>query len=226
MDYYALVEADPERVTPDTGKRKNQLLLACLERPPRSVSKAPVHDSAAPHLGQKSSLIQLDSVYNTELGPGAVLRFRAAFHDILSLEPGTLPGAELSAVDAELLLRGKQASLRRLDILKLSTLNLSHSGLPHDGGNAWGIRFGFQSRDHSCDRCLVGFLEGGLGRGVRLERTASGYARLMARTTMLSWASTAKRADSAFRATRATVRRGFLLVDSDGVGLLAGVRLL
>ena len=183
LDYYALVESAPEGTTAQSRKRTIELQSARLRRAPRAGETPAVVPAIPPHLGQKSSLLQLSAVYNDKLGAGAVLRFRGAFHDFLSLVPGTLPESEVSMIDLALLLRGSRVSLRRFDLVRISTLNLSGSGLPHDGGNAWSVRVGLESRDLSCDRCTIGFLEAGFGRGVRIGRSAAGYALAMGRTT-------------------------------------------
>jgi len=183
LDYYALVESAPDGPTAQSRARIVEVQAARLRRAPRR-GPAPAPDPALPpHRGQKSSLLQLGPIYNEDLGAGALLRFRGAFYDFLSVVPKTLPESEVAMGDVELLLRPARISLRRLELIRISTLNLSVSGLPHDGGNAWSVRAGAESRDLSCDRCTMALLEGAFGRSVALGGSAVGYALALGRTT-------------------------------------------
>ena len=183
LDYYSLVASAPDGPTEESRARVVELQAARLRRPPRSGPAPDPDPTLPPHRGQRSSLLQLGPVYNEDLGAGALLRFRGAFYDFLSVVPKSLPESEVAMADLELLLRPARISLRRLDLIRISTLNLSASGLPHDGGNAWSVRIGAESRDLSCDRCTMALLEGALGRSVAFGASAVGYALATARTT-------------------------------------------
>lgn len=181
LDYLAFADVKLDKGAAERKTRTNDLLLARLALPP---SKSPPEGSRAtpPHEGDRSSLLQLRYLYNTELGHGAELRFRPVYSDFLSQEIGVLPYSELSILDLRLRMIEGDVSLRRLDVIRVTTLNPNRTGLPADGDLAWRLRFGAEAREVACNGCAVGFVEGGVGKAAALGGAGAVYGLGLART--------------------------------------------
>ncbi len=185
LEYYNFVEARLDQIPDWVEERKTELLLARLTRPPSAETIAPDHISPPPHLGNKSSLTQISYVHNSELGSGVEFRFRAAYYDSLSFAPGGLENAGLSMVDLRVIHRDGRFSLRTLDLVKVTTLNMSQTGLPYDGDNAWSVRFGLENQNLADDRNLTALVEGGYGKAWQIDEEIALFAFGQARATGL-----------------------------------------
>lgn len=151
-----------------------QLLLARLGLPPsRSLDEDGPDAAPPPHAGQHTSLFQVSPLYNDAFGGGLELRVRAAYNDFLSPTPGTVPYSELSMGDLRLVARNGDLDLRQLELVRVTALNVTETGLGGDGGHAWGVRFGFEDRDLACDDCLVSYAEGHIGKATKLPGAAA-----------------------------------------------------
>jgi hypothetical protein len=182
IDYYSFLDASSDDADQAVKSSRDALLLARLRRPPAMAPKAPAPEGL-PHEGQKSSLLQTSWVGNSRLGSGVELRLRPAYHDYLTYAPGVVPGSELAFGDLRVMIRGSKIRLRSLDLVKVTALNLSPTGLARDGGAAWSLRFGVEDRLLSCQDCLVGFLEGGYGKATRLGEQTILYGLVKGRGT-------------------------------------------
>lgn len=181
LDYLAFVDVKTEKGAEERKARTNDLLLARLSLP--AAENAPeVGKATPPHEGDRSTLLQLRYLYNTELGHGAELRFRPVYSDFLSQEIGVLPYSELSIFDVRLRIIEDDVSLRRLDVIRVTTLNPNRTGLPADGDIAWRLRFGAEAREVACTGCTVGYVEGGAGKALALGGAGAVYALGLART--------------------------------------------
>lgn len=185
IDYYSFLDASAEKARgkPDDDAmkaRRNALLLARL-RLPAATAAIPPAPTSLPNEGQKSSLLQVSYVANDRIGDGVELRLRPAYHDFLTYAPGVLAGSELAFADTRLDVRNGKIRLRGLDLVKVTALNLSPTGLVRDGAAAWSIRFGAEDRALSCQDCLIGFIEGGYGRATQLSENAIIYGMINGR---------------------------------------------
>lgn len=185
LEYYTFLEARLDQVPDWVEERKNELLLARLIRPPstegdeRDQSNVP----PLPHMGNKSSLIQMSYIQNNKLGSGVQYRFRAAYYDNLSFAPGRLENAGLSMVDLRVIHRNGHLSVRTFDAVKITTLNLSETGQPYDGGNAWSLRFGLENQNLADDRNLTSLIEGGYGKGWQVDEDLAIFVLGLGRAT-------------------------------------------
>lgn len=188
IDYYTFLEIRSKAEKADATATKNQLLLARL-RLPAAARPEPARAPAPPHAGQRSSMLQASLVSNDRLGESLELRLRGAHHDFLSYAPGVPANSELTLVDIRLAARRSGLELRELEAVRITALKLSETGLPGDGGRAWRMRFGAEARDLACTDCLVGYVEGGLGKAASLgasggDQTAA-YVFLNGRANLL-----------------------------------------
>ncbi|HET6409285.1 MAG TPA: DUF4105 domain-containing protein [Chthoniobacteraceae bacterium] len=145
---------------------RNELLIARMQRP---AGAEPVTITRAdPNEGNKTSLVQLSVVDNSDRGSMLQMRLRGAYNDFLTRSPGSLAYSELTLGDIRVDLDRDGLVLRSAEILRITTLSLSETGLPDDGGLAWRVRFGVEQDRLDCDDCLVGYAEGGIGAATEL----------------------------------------------------------
>ncbi|HJS80915.1 MAG TPA: DUF4105 domain-containing protein, partial [Vitreimonas sp.] len=183
IDYYTYLEADPATMTGDVRRARNQLLVERMRLPAAQRAVLSTERLRAPHEGQNSSMVQISAVTNDARGEAFDIRFRATYYDYLSVSPATLPFSELSMGDVTLRVEDGDVELHKFELLRVSTLNISGTGLPNDGHkNAWRVRVGAEQADLACDdSCLVAFAEGGYGRGWRTGSDSAVYAFANAR---------------------------------------------
>lgn len=157
----------------EVQRMQRDLALLRLRLPAGAALVTQDPDIAPPTEGHLSSLAQVTLLSHSALGTGLELRLRPAYSGFLSLDAGALPYSAVSMGDVSLLVRDENINLRRLDLIRIDTFNLSRSGLPLDKSPAWSFRAGAEDRDLSCDDCLVGFVEGGYGRSFPLGQSAA-----------------------------------------------------
>ena len=187
LDYYSVASIDakgkdkPSEAAPEEQALKRDLLVARMSRPAGRADFGTPVVPLKPHEGQKSTLLQISLGDNSTLGGRAQIRFRFAYNDFLSITPGALPYSELSFGDIRVEGDNHKYTLRTFDVMRITTLNLSQSGLPNEGGLAWRVRLGAEQEQLACDDCLTGFVEGGVGKSVWLGKSTVGYALAVAR---------------------------------------------
>lgn len=174
LDYFSFADDHPE-----AEERRAAALRARFALP--AGRKAPKTAPKPPHLGQRSSLVEIGARSNDRLGAGALIRVRPAYFDFLSATEGTQPFSELGMADLTLVARDGSVHLRRLEVVRVTGLYLSETGGPDRDARAWRTRFGAEVRDLSCDACLLAFGEAGIGEAVGLGRNGAVYGLLGAR---------------------------------------------
>lgn len=170
--------------SPDAAQAQalqRQLVLLRLGHPAGAALGVPTPDLDPPHKGHRSSLLQVTPLFHTALGFGTELRVRPAYADLLSLDAGALPYSGVAMGDLRLMARDGQVWVRQLDLVRIDAFNVSRTGLPYDRANAWKLRIGAEDRDLSCDQCLVGFAEAGIGRSLVLGDAAAAAVFLATR---------------------------------------------
>ena len=150
-----------------SADRQKEVLLARFQRAPSQ--RRDLDPPQPPHEGDKTSLLQASVLQNEDLGTGLELRIRPAYFDFLSKTVGTAPYSELSMADTRVLIRDSEIYLRQLEAVRVTALNTNVSGAPGAKRYAWRVRLGLQDRDLACDGCLVGYAEGGFGRGYQIQ---------------------------------------------------------
>jgi hypothetical protein len=144
----------------------NRLLVARMQRP---VGATPVDIKRPdPNEGTKTSLLQVAVLDSSTFGETLEVRVRGAYNDFLTRSPSSLAYSELTLGDIRIEANDDSAFLRSAEILRITTLGLSETGLPNDGGLAWRLRFGAEQEGLDCDDCLVGYVEGGVGSAAKL----------------------------------------------------------
>lgn len=158
---------------------KRNLLLERLKLPPRTQrDDSAVVPQMPPHAGPRPNMVRVGMLSNDRLGQGVSLILRPAYFDRMSLDEGRIPHATLSMFEIELARFEQQLHLRRLDIVNLEHMNIAETPLPMDGGLAWRIKMGLQDHNLACADCLVGKMNGGLGKAVLLGEHGLGFVML------------------------------------------------
>lgn len=178
LEHYTIDHADAEKPPPprDFVVRRGEVLLARLNRAPgRNLPDLP--RPAPPHRGQQSALTMASYTDNSRLGQGLRVRLRGAYNDFLTPPGGAaLPFSELSFGDIVADLREDGVSLRSVDIVKVTSLNIAEADVGGERQHAWRVRFGAEQASIGCDGCLVAFAEGGYGAATKFGPGFAGYA--------------------------------------------------
>lgn len=177
LDYYSFLEVSQGELDPEQKEGRRKLLAERFVLSTEQVDWL-ASSSAPPHEAQYPSLLQVSPTYNSHNGEGLELRYRANYYDLLSLDAGRLPFSELSMFDLRLLYRDNNWSLKRWDLFNIQNLNVSSTGLPHDGGFSWSLRAGVANVDLRCDDCLVAGISGSLGKSYRLNNNTALYSMI------------------------------------------------
>lgn len=165
IDYYNMDQSRGE-ASPVALETRNALLVARMQRP--AGASTPPPERPDPDEGNRPSLVQLNLINNSERGDILQFRLRGAYNDLLSQSPGSLPYSELTLGDIRVDLTDSDFTLRSAEVLRITTLSLSETGLPDDGGLAWRLRFGIEQDQLSCDNCLEGYVEAGVGKAAEI----------------------------------------------------------
>jgi hypothetical protein len=174
FDYYSFLKVSQGELDSAQAEVKRKLLTERFTLSTKLVdwSASPL---VPPHEAQYPSLLQISPTYNSHSGEGLALRYRANYYDLLSLDAGRLPFSSLSMFDLQLLYRNNKWNLKRWDLFHIKNLNVSSTGLPHDGGFSWSVRAGVANVDLRCDDCLVAGTSGSLGKSYRLSNSTALY---------------------------------------------------
>jgi len=177
FDYYSF-RIVQDKDNEELKKRKKDLLIERMKLPVGS-SKWKESNASPPHQWHPPALAQLSLFHSQEFDLGGSFRWRPAYYDLLAMDKDRL--GELSIFDLEGSYADKKIWLDYLDIIKLTSLNISHTDLPGDGGMAWGFRFGGDNQNLSCRSCLTLRLEGQVGKAISLSKRIIIYSMLNTR---------------------------------------------
>jgi hypothetical protein len=175
LDYYSIATLEPEKASSEDKTIRQTLLVARMRQPAGKGDFQKPPTPLQPHEGQKSTLTMVTAGDNSVLGGNLQLRLRFAYNDFLSVTPGALPYSELSFGDLRFETDGNKVTIRQADIIRITTLNVSQTGLPGDGGPAWRLRLALEQERLDCDDCLTAVAEGNVGKSFWLNRSTLGY---------------------------------------------------
>lgn len=166
----------------DPGLQRT-LLSTRLSLPPAEETRVSPEGRARPvHEANYPNMVQLSPGINEHLGAGVEARFRLTYYDMLARPVARPAFTELSMLDIRLWAdESSNLTLRRLDVLNLDTLNVSHTGLPGDGGWTTRLRLGYEDTHLACVNCGEFFLEAGRGLAVGRSDRYAFYGLLSAR---------------------------------------------
>lgn len=171
FDYYSfrsLLDRTTEQKDEVAANTKRELLLERLNLPASVGPELINYNLQAPLVGPRPFLLRLGAVKSIEHGDGIELQFRAAYYDFLSLDFGRSKNSEVQVMDATFVSFDKAVWMRKLDLISVTTLNLSQTGLPGDGGLAWRFSTGFEKLNLACRDCDLFKIEAGFGKGLMI----------------------------------------------------------
>lgn len=162
FDYYSFRSAkSPEK---NFAEVKRELLVSRLQLPPGVQSSVTQSSAKPPHAGPRPLLTRLGGVDSSKYGRGFEFQFRTSYYDLLSLDLGRPSNSEVRTLDVSLDFIDDDLWIRKVDLISVSTLNLSTTGLPGDGGWAWEFVTGFDSLNLGCRSCTLFKVEAGYGK--------------------------------------------------------------
>lgn len=161
--YYTFLERQqPDEPTPKQNKAR--VLRALLAFEPGNTLSVSVN-SEPPHLSQPANLIRLSYRHYQQQGNAYALTLRPSFYDRLQPSAGKLPNSALSMGEVELVAIDHKLEVEKIWLLNIEALNVSSTGLAHDGGMSWMIRTGAERRRlRASQPKLSSFVEAGVGK--------------------------------------------------------------
>lgn len=181
VDYYQYLITRAKSATKKElfNNLRQNLLLARLKLTKRNdVSWATQNTSTPPHSGSLPSLMRFSLLHNSDIGYGGHFRLRPVSYDFTDLDGGRVPNSKLNMFNTEFVIIDDKVRLERFDLVDISSVNLSATGLPGDGGLGWGLKFGLQRPDNQCLNCLVSYLGVSGLKGKQISHSVVMYSQL------------------------------------------------
>ncbi len=128
------------------------------------------YTSDPPDGSNKPSLFRASFVSSKRTSGSLNLQIRPVYYDLLSSDRSVVPFSQLEMFDLHVRYDPDSGTLllKKLDLINVINLNLSQTGLPHDGGFAWAFAAGVEKQLGGCESCLTTYVGGGYGKGVQL----------------------------------------------------------
>lgn len=162
IDYYQYSLTDEMTQDHPLQLGYRTMLAARFELPPEN-DDVPRARAQAPHTGRLPGLWRVGPIIEDGESPAVFANLRGAYYDVLDSGPGHVPHAALIMGDTSVVIDDGELHLRALDLLRIDSAARPFSGLPGDGGGAWGLRLGLRPQNLDCTSCLV--LRGSGARG-------------------------------------------------------------
>ncbi len=157
------------------GKAKDAVLLYRFSLPPETTVKKTFEKPFAPHLAQRPGYVGVSAVHNQSFGSGVELRFRPAYFDFLSLDIGRSASGEFTVLDTAVVFNDQDYAVRRFDLLNVTNLAPSVTGISGDSGASWRFRAGVSSTNNGCMNCQRAMLEWQRGKAIKLSPRLTGF---------------------------------------------------
>ncbi|MCP4753884.1 MAG: DUF4105 domain-containing protein, partial [Proteobacteria bacterium] len=173
IDYYKFRQVDDRKTDRKETIEKLLTIRSKLpilgESPPTPVLKPPTD-------GTPPGLVRL-GIEQTSNGEVALqLGIRPSYYDLLDSETGKLPNTQIIALDLNLGISPDKATIRRLKLFDIVSLNLSPTRLGGDSGWSWRARAELEPQNLECEDCLVFHLSSGLGKALSIADTDVWFA--------------------------------------------------
>ena len=159
----------------EAAAEKKQLLIKRFALP---VGESPIDGGDAPlppHLAQRPGYLSFSVLDNNARGVLKKVRIRPAYFDFLSSDIGRSASGEFALLDTEILFDGGDASIGKFDLINITNLAPSITGIPGDNGNSWHMRLGVDKTNDACDSCQRFMMDVQLGKSISLSRGLTGF---------------------------------------------------
>ncbi|MBY0314311.1 MAG: DUF4105 domain-containing protein [Bdellovibrionales bacterium] len=175
LDYYsflAVKDKNFEEKNEAFSKRRQELLVERLELPSSTPTEMN-YNLNPPSKGPRPFLLRAGVINSSKFRTGGEFQLRTTYYDFLSLDFGRPKFSEVKTLDATFNYFDNSIWMRKLDLIAISTLNLSQTGLPDEGGWAWRFSTGVENLNLACKYCDLFKVEVGFGKGfLILDRQA------------------------------------------------------
>lgn len=181
LDYYSfksLFDHNAGPVDEIDANSKRELLIERLHLPASTSADSTNYELRSPLEGPRPFLLRLGSVHSRHFNDGFEFQFRTASYDFLSLDFGRPKNSEVKVMDTTFVAFDKDLWLKKLELISVTTLNLSQTGLPGDGGWAWRFSTGFEKLSLYCRDCDLFKVEAGFGKGIQWQERLTMYSML------------------------------------------------
>jgi len=166
------------RVDPDDAMakaEKKELLIKRFGYPPGKSTTENKHSLNPPHAAQRPGYAAAGKITNSAFGNATELRLRPAYFDFLYQDIGRKSGGNFTLLDTSLLVHDSSISLRTLDLINITNLSASITGLPGDSALSWHVRLGFDHTNGACLNCRRPMFDFTVGRSRKLTAGLTAY---------------------------------------------------
>jgi len=157
------------------AREKKKLLLKRFTMPVAQSTERKSSIPSPPHLAQRPGYVSLAAANNSALGSGVLLRIRPAYFDFLGLDIGRSSGGEFTALDTELVFGENRTYVSKFNLLNVTNLAPSITGVPNDRSISWRFRFGYGQTNNACDDCQRLMTDWQIGTASKLNSGLTGY---------------------------------------------------
>ena len=161
--------------------QKKKLLLKRFQYPVSDNNDEQFDVPYPPHRAQKPGYLSFSKITNSATGGAAELNIRPAYFDFLSLDIGRSSAGNFTILDTTILADGEGLHLRKLDLLNITNLSPSVTGVGGDSGRSWHFRLGFDRPNNACNRCRRLMADAMIGKASQLRQRLTGFALVGAR---------------------------------------------
>ncbi len=176
LDYFSYRQIGSDELV-DLKAARRKLLLERVKLPPQKTDWKPLSQEP-PHQAQRPILTQFSFFHSDRFGNGGSFRLRPVFYDLISPDAARPPYSSLTLLDTELNVTEERLWLKTFNLISVESLNISHTGLPGDGGFAWRFKIGADQQNLACRTCTVPRLEFGGGKAWEMTKSLILYAMI------------------------------------------------
>jgi hypothetical protein len=156
--------------------QKKELLLRRFQYPAGYTDSVEFQAPFPPHLAQKPGYLNFARTGSSSIGDYSEFSFRPAYFDFLSLDIGRSTSGDFTLLNTTIRIDEDGAYLRRLDLLNITNLAPSITGIQGDSGRSWHFRFGWDRPNNACARCRRVMADAMIGSATLLTRQLTGFA--------------------------------------------------
>jgi hypothetical protein len=159
------------------NKSKRKLINERLKLPAgKAIHYTNLKKDNAPHLAREPSKFSLGILSVDQKKTYGTSGFRMTYFDDLSSSLGRSDYSNLEMFDIELITDESQTKVLKLDVVDIKSLYLPSIPWRDEVASAWTVRGGYEQYSKTCIDCGIYFVEGSIGKSIRLGSEALGYA--------------------------------------------------
>ena len=134
--------------------------------------------NAAPHLAIRPSKTSLGVATVEQKKLYTTAGFRMTYFDDLTSSVGLSEFSNLEMIDVEVITDKTQAKILKLDLIDISSLYIPSIPWTNTVASAWSVRAGYEQLSNACIDCGIYFVEGSLGKSIRIGSDSLGFAMI------------------------------------------------